>query len=131
MGSSHRVNRVRELLHREFSDIVRNLKDPRIRLATVVDAEVSPDLKQAKLFVSVLGSEEEKTEAVVALENALGHIRREVAGRITMRHVPEISVAYDDTSERAARLTEAIERAVSTRGSAGSGDEDQSGHSCP
>ena len=119
------------MLHREFSDIVRNLKDPRIRLATVVDAEVSPDLKQAKMFVSVLGSEEEKTEAVVALENALGHIRREIAGRITMRHVPEISVAYDDTSERAARLTAVLERAVSTRGSAGSGDEDQSRHSCP
>ena len=119
------------MLHREFSDIVRNLKDPRFRLATVVDAEVSPDLKQAKLFVSVLGSEEEKTEAFVALENALGHIRREIAGRITLRHVPEISVVYDDTSERAARLTEAIERAVSTRGSAGRGDEDQSGHSCP
>jgi ribosome-binding factor A len=130
MGVSHRVSRVRESLYREFSDIVRNLRDPRIRSATVVDAEVSRDLKHARMFVSVLGSEEEKKEAVAALENALGHIRREIAQRISMRQIPEVSVAYDDTSERASRLTALIETAVSTTGSASSGDEGQSRHSC-
>ncbi len=129
MGVSHRASRVRESLYREFSDIVRNLRDPRIRSATVVDAEVSPDLKHARMFVSVLGSEEEKKEAVAALENALGHIRREIAQRISMRQIPEVSVAYDDTSERAARLTALIETAMSTTGSASSGDEGQSRHS--
>jgi ribosome-binding factor A len=130
MGVSHRASRVRESLYREFSDIVRNLRDPRIRSATVVDAEVSRDLKHARMFVSVLGSEEEKKEAVAALENALGHIRREIAQRISMRQIPEVSVAYDDTSERASRLTALIETAVSTTGSASSGDEGQSRHSC-
>jgi ribosome-binding factor A len=129
MGVSHRAGRVRESLYREFSDIVRNLKDPRVRLATVVDAEVSPDLKHARMFVSVLGSEEQKREALAALENAIGHIRREMAQRISMRQVPEVSVAYDDTSERAARLTALIEEAVPTTGSAGGGDEGQSRHS--
>jgi ribosome-binding factor A len=129
MGVSHRASRVRESLYREFSDIVRNLRDPRIRSATVVDAEVSPDLSHARMFVSVLGSEEEKKEAVAALENALGHIRREIAQRISMRQIPEVSVAYDDTSERASRLTALIETAVSTTGSASSGDEGQSRHS--
>ena len=129
MGVSHRVSRVRESLYREFSDIVRNLRDPRIRSATVVDAEVSRDLKHARMFVSVLGSEEEKEEAVVALENALGHIRHEIAQRISMRQIPEVRVVYDDTSERAARLTVLIETAVSTTGSASSGDEGQSRHS--
>ena len=130
MGASHRVNRVRELLHREFSEIVRNLKDPRIRLATVVDAEVSPDLKQAKMFVSVLGSEKEKMQAIAALENALGHIRYEIAQRISMRQAPEISLAYDDTSERGARLTALIEKAVSATGSAASGDDARSRNPC-
>ena len=130
MGSSHRVSRVRESLHREFSDIVRNLQDPRIRLVTVADAEVSPDLKHARMFVTVLGSEDEKVQAISALENALGHIRHEIAGRISMRQAPEISLAYDETSERAARLTTLIERAMSTTESAGSGDEAQSRDSC-
>ena len=130
MCASHRISRVRESLHREFSDIVRNLKDPRIRLVTVVDAEVSPDLKHARMFVSVLGSEKEKRQAIGALGNALGHIRCEIAQRISMRQVPEISLAFDDTSERAGRLTALIEKAVSTAGSAGSGDESQPRHSC-
>ena len=130
MGAPHRVNRVRESLHREFSDIVRNLKDPRIRLTTVVDTEVSPDLKHARMFVSVLGSEDEKREAIAALENALGHIRREVGHRITMRQIPEVSVAYDDTSERAARLTALIEKTTSATGSVDNGDDGQSWHSC-
>lgn len=130
MGVSHRVSRVRESLHREFSDIVRNLQDPRIRMITVADAEVSPDLKHARMFVTVLGSEKEKIEAVAALENALGHIRYQIAQRISMRQAPEISLAYDDTSERASRLTALIEKAVATTGSAGSGDEGQSRNSC-
>ena len=130
MCASHRASRVRESLHREFSDIVRNLKDPRIRLVTVVDAEVSPDLKHARMFVSVLGSGEEKGQAVAALGNALGHIRCEIAQRIPMRQAPEISLTFDDTSERAARLTALIEKAVSTTGSAGSGDESQPRNSC-
>ena len=130
MGASHRVGRVRESLHREFSDIVRNLQDPRIRLVTVADAEVSPDLKHARMFVSVLGSEKEKAQAIAALENALGHIRYEIAQRISMRQAPEISLAYDDTSERGARLTALIEKAVSATGSAGRGDEAPSRNPC-
>ena len=129
MGVSHRVSRVRESLFREFSDIVRNLQDPRIRLVTVVDAEVSTDLKHARMFVSFLGSEKEKREAIAALENALGHIRHEIAQRVSMRHVPEVDVVYDNTSERAARLTALIERAVSITGPTPSGDEDQSRYS--
>jgi len=108
MASPYRINRIRELLLREFSDIVVHLKDPRIRLVTVVDTEISKDLRYAKMFVSVLGSKEEQREATAALENALGYIRREVARRIQLRHTPEIRVIYDDTTERAARVTALI-----------------------
>ncbi len=105
MATPHRVNRVRESLLREFSDIVRRLRDPRVRFATVVDAEVSRDLRHARMLVSVLGSEDEKIAATEALQNATGFIRRELAQRMHLRYVPEISVEYDDTSERAARIT--------------------------
>lgn len=105
MATPHRVNRVREALLRELSDIVRRLKDPRARFATVVDAEVSRDLRQARMLVSVLGSQDEQIAATEALQNATGFIRRELAQRMHLRYVPEISVEYDDTSERAARIT--------------------------
>ena len=121
MATPHRVNRVRQSLRREFSDIVRKLKDPRVRCANVVDAEISPDLRYAKLFYSVLGSEEDKADATAALENAAGFIRREVAHRLQLRHAPEVVVVYDDTSERAARLTALIDSLSISGGAVGPG----------
>ena len=111
MATTHRVGRVRELLLRELSDIVRRLKDPRVRFVTVVDAEVSKDLRYAKMFISVIGSQEDREEATDALNHARGYIRREVAKRLSMRYAPEIAVAYDDTAERASQLTSLIDRA--------------------
>lgn len=104
MASTHRINRVREQLLREFNDIILHLKDPRIGLVTVMDTEVSKDMRYAKMFVSVIGSKEEQQEAIGALENALGFIRREVAQRIKLRYVPELRVVYDETGERAANI---------------------------
>ena len=109
MASTHRVNRVRGMLTRELSDIIMRLKDPRIHLVTVVDTELSKDLRYAKVFVSVIGSAEEQQEAMKGLENALGYIRREVAKRVQLRIVPEIRVVYDQTIERTARLTALID----------------------
>lgn len=104
MASTHRINRVREMLLREFNDIVLHLKDPRIGLVTVMDTEISKDLRYAKMFVSVIGSKEEQEEAVKALENALGFIRREIAQRVKLRYAPEIRIVYDETAERAASV---------------------------
>ncbi len=112
MSAGHRVDKVRETLHREFSQIVRQLKDPRIRFVTVVDTEVSNDLRHAKMFVSVLGTEEERAEALAALDRAVGHIRHQVAHRMPLRHAPEVTVAYDDTADRAARVSALIDRAM-------------------
>ena len=111
MASSHRVGKVRETLMREFSDIVRGLKDPRVRFVTVVDTDVSPELRYATMYVSVIGSEEARIGATKALQGATAYIRREVAKRLPMRYAPEISVTYDETAERAARLTLLIDRA--------------------
>ena len=109
MASPYRVNRVRQLLRRELSDIVMNLKDPRAELVTVVDTEVSKDLRHAKMFFSVIGSAAEQQEAQEALQHALGFIRKEVARRISLRYVPEFTVVYDDTAERAARINSLID----------------------
>ena len=114
--AAHRVNRVREMLLRELSDIVRRLRDPRVGFVTVVDVELSNDLHYATMFVSVLGDHQAKCDAVAGLESALGHIRRQIAQRLTMRQVPEISVQYDDTSERAARVSALIDSIQRDRG---------------
>ena len=112
MASEHRVNRVRHLLHRELSAIVMQLKDPRTQMLTVVDAEISKDLRTAKMFVSLVGTEEEKKVAMAALKNALGFIRREVAKRVQLRYTPTIDVAYDGTAERAAQISALIDSVV-------------------
>jgi ribosome-binding factor A len=97
---------------REFSDIVRGLKDPRVRFVTVVDTDLSPDLRYATMYFSVIGSEEDIIGATKALQGATGYIRREVAKRLSMRYTPEINVAYDETAERASRITSLIDRAI-------------------
>jgi|APSaa5957512622_1039677.scaffolds.fasta_scaffold09864_5 ribosome-binding factor A len=109
MATIHRINRLRELLLRELSDILARMKDPRIQMVTVVATEVSKDLRYAKMFVSVIGSADEQKEAVVALEKAMGFIRREVGKRIQLRYVPEIRVIYDNTMEKAAHITALID----------------------
>jgi ribosome-binding factor A len=104
MGSPYRLNRVKELLRRELGDIVQHLGDPRVALLTVVDVEVSRDFKSAKVFVSALGDEQQQQGAMAALGRAMGFVRREVARRVSMRQVPEFTLVYDRTSERAARV---------------------------
>ena len=104
---------MREQLQRVLSDIVRSLKDPRVQFVTVVDVEVTSDLRHVKMFFSVLGSEEDDTkQALQALKKAIGHIRSEVSSRVRLRHTPQITVAYDPTSERAAHLTDLIDQAA-------------------
>ncbi len=105
MAASYRVNRVRQLLLREFSGIIGRLKDPRIGMVNLVDVEVSKDLRYAKLFVSVIGSEEEKKETLAALQKAEGFLRREAARLLTLRFAPEIKVLYDNTAEQAAHIS--------------------------
>lgn len=106
--AGHRASRVREQLQRELSDILSRMRDPRLGFVTVMDVELSPDLTYATMFVSVLGDDDERAEAMDTLQNALGFIRREVAQRIRLRQAPEITVRYDNTSERAARVSALI-----------------------
>src|SRR5436305_13433685 len=90
--ASQRQRRVQELLVHEISDIVRReVKDPRVALVTVTDAEVSPDLRNARVFVSSLGGGPEQTaEALKGLQSAAGFIRSEVARRARLRFTPSL-----------------------------------------
>ena len=111
MGSPYRVNRVRESLLREVSVVIKNLKDPRIGTMNVVDVDLSRDLKYAKVFVSMIGTESDRSDAMRVLSKARGFIRKEVAERLQLRFAPEIKIMYDDSAERAARMSSLLHQA--------------------
>jgi ribosome-binding factor A len=95
---SLRSNRVGEQMKKELSDIIgRKIKDPRIGFVTVTDVQVSGDLQQAKVYISVLGDEEQRENTLKGLAKAKGFIRTEVGQRIRLRKTPEIIFEWDES----------------------------------
>ncbi len=95
---SMRANRVAEQMKKELGAIIgQKLKDPRIGFVTVTDVEVTGDLQQATIFISVLGKEYEKEETLKGLNKAKGFIRTEIGQRIRLRVTPEIKFEFDDS----------------------------------
>ena len=114
MSSQLRIEKLQELIKQEMSKmLLREIKDPRIGFVTVTDAEMTGDLREAKIFVSVMGSDEQVQESLKGLKSALGFIRREIGKRIRLRFTPEISFALDtslDYSEHIQKILLDIER---------------------
>lgn len=99
MATSRHV-RVAEEIKREVSAIVANeVKDPRLGMLSITDVDVSRDLSFAKIYFSLLGSEEERANTLEGLDRAKGFIRSELAKRIRVRHIPEISFHFDPSLE--------------------------------
>lgn len=95
-----RSDRVAHALKKEIGNIIHDeLKDPRLGFVTVTAAEITPDLRYAKVFFSVLGREEEIKNTQEALDSAAGFIRRLIAERIKLRFTPEIIFREDRSSE--------------------------------
>ena len=106
-----RANRVGEQMKKELSDIIsRKLKDPRVGFVTVTDVEVTGDLQQAKVFITVLGNDEQKEETLEGLEKANGFIRSEIGQRIRLRKTPEITFEYDESIEYGNRIESIIKK---------------------
>jgi len=96
-------------MKQEIADILmRKIKDPRIGFVTVTDVEVSHDLRNAKVFVSIYGDEKNKKETLKGLESAVPFIRSELAGRMRLRIVPELLIRFDPTLERGAHIMELL-----------------------
>ncbi len=105
--------RVNGEVARELSAIIRELKDPRISLmTTVTEAVVAPDLKTCKVYISVLGTDEEREETMKGLESARGFMRRELAGRLNMRYTPELTLCPDRSIERGVEMSKRIDEVV-------------------
>lgn len=85
--------------------MIRGLKDPRIStMATISEVKLSKDLKNAKIYVQVIGDAKDRAETVVGLASATGFIRRELRSRLSLRSVPELTFHGDDTAEKADNL---------------------------
>ncbi|AEH53239.1 MULTISPECIES: 30S ribosome-binding factor RbfA [Heyndrickxia] len=106
-----RANRVGEQMKKELSDIIgRKLKDPRVGFVTVTDVEVTGDLQQAKVYLTVLGDEEQKKDTLDGLEKAKGFIRSEVGKRIRLRKTPELIFEIDESIEYGNRIETLIKK---------------------
>ena len=108
---AHRVEKVAAQLRAELSDILsREMRDPRVGLASIVDVDVSPDLASARVHVSRLGSDEEHTAMMAALEHARGYIRHELAERLrgNLRRVPELRFVDDRNIEYATHISNVL-----------------------
>jgi len=105
---SRRAERVAHLIREEISDVLRReIDDPRLKtgvLISVTDVEMSPDLRHARVFVSVLGNEQEVADVLAALNGAEGFVRRALGPRLDLRYLPEIRFYADDSLQRGARI---------------------------
>ena len=115
---SRRTERVNDLLREEISDLLRSeLRDPRIGgLVTVTHVDVSPDLRRAIAFVSVLGTEEERVSTMRALDHARPFLRRELSHRLKLRYTPDVTFVSDTSMERAQEMTDLMRKTAEERG---------------
>ena len=109
--TSDRIRRVNEAMREVLSDaITSDLKDPRIGFVTVTAVETTPDLRRARVFVSVLGDQGVRKRSMQGLQSAHGVLQRAVARELRLKHTPTLEFLYDDTSERGMRIAELIDR---------------------
>ena len=107
--TGRRPERLAEQIKDEVSLIIAGeVEDPRVGFVTVTDAKLSGDLRHAKIYVSVIGSENEVKGSLAALRHASGFIRAQLGAVLRMKHTPELHFAYDDAELRAARIEEIL-----------------------
>lgn len=105
-----RPERLAEALKEEVAEVVGyELEDPRVESVIVTDVVVSPDLRDAKVYVLVDGTEEDIKTAMRSLQNAAGFVRQQVAMSLSLRHVPLLHFARDTAEENASRIGELLQ----------------------
>ena len=107
---SRRVERLNAQLRADISELIqREVRDPGLPgLVSITSVDLSPDLRHARVYVSVLGGDAERSRALAALQRAAGFIRHELAQRLTMRSVPELAFRPDASLERGERIIELL-----------------------
>ena len=103
--ASNRINRINEEIQKELSNLIRNLKDPRIQntMISITRVETTPDLRYTKVYVSFL-QEEKAADALKGLQSAAGYLRRELGSALNLRYTPQIMWALDDSITYGAKM---------------------------
>ena len=100
-----RMRRVDEAMREVLSDaITQDMKDPRVGFVTVTSVDTSPDLRHARVYVSVLGDDTQRELSMAGLRSAHGFLQRRVASELRIKHTPTLDFVYDDTVDRAERV---------------------------
>ncbi len=104
-----RIEKIQEFIKQEISKLILSeLKDPRIGFATVTRVELTADLRHAKVYVSLMGSDEQKAGSWEGLRSSLGYMRSEVGKRIRLKFTPELSLHIDETLDYSSRIQELL-----------------------
>ena len=120
---TQRTERVGDLIRAELAELIRReMRDPRVALASVSAVEVARDFSHAKVKVSTLGTEAERLESITALERAKGFLRRELSRRLTLRTTPELHFELDRGAEHMQRITDLLEKAQTPATTKAEGD---------
>lgn len=107
---STRTEKLRKLLKEEVSDILRReIKDPRLGFFTVIDTEITSDLQHAKVFVSIMGTPEERKQGMDVLKHAQHFVRQQLGKRVRMKTLPDIQFQPDETVDHGVRILELLE----------------------
>ena len=106
---SERLRRVNEAVKEVLSEGIGELKDPRIGFVTVTGVRTSPDLRQARVFVSVLGSERKRQRSLEGLAAAHGVLQARLARELRLKRTPQLTFEYDPSVERGVRMTQLID----------------------
>ena len=111
--NSYKNNRLNSEVHKELSSIIRDVKDPRVSPWTsIIEVYVAPDLKTCKVWISVLGSEEDRDNTIKGLQSAAGYIRHELAVRMNLRNTPELTFISDTTTEYGVDMIHKIDEVI-------------------
>ncbi len=108
--SSHRIERVSELVKQQISEILLDLNLTGCGFVTVTSTIVSPDLKEGRVYVSIIGSAEQKKRAMQTLDREHGRIQGELAQRIVLKYTPRLKFLLDETESEAQRIESLLDR---------------------
>jgi ribosome-binding factor A len=109
--SDGRMRRVDEAVREVLSDaIARDLQDPRVGFVTVTAVKTSPDLRHARVYVSVLGDEKARAETLDGLSSAHGFLQGRLAAELSLKHTPLLTFQYDESVDRGMRITQLIDQ---------------------
>ncbi len=117
---SQRTERVQKLARQVLGDAIQSLKDPRVGFVTITAVRVSPDLRHARVAVSVLGDEEARKASLAGLDSAKPVLRAELGRQMRMKYLPDLVFVLDEGADRAERIEEILHRIHQD-------DEDQQG----